>query len=318
MITGTDTCDVGDTPSWKRLGSGGVDDVWRKLMDRVVRLGHVRPDRTGVGTFALFGEQVVFDNRDDKWMRPGEERFPAVTVKKLAFGQVKAELAAFLSGADSLSQFHGFGCRIWDANGTAEYWKPRQRFEGDLGRIYGVQWRRWRSANFDVSVTGKLTDQLRELVDGIRKDPFGRRHLVTAWNPGELDRMCLPPCHVLFQAFLYPAPSMHDRLRLDLRVDMRSVDLFLGLPFDIASYALLQRLLCKEVDADCGWLVFQLGDAHVYRNHEEQVKEVLGREPMKEGRLILDEDASLFSFRPEQARLADYISHPPVPAPMNV
>lgn len=280
--------------------------AWQDLMRKVLRHGHSRPDRTGVGTLALFGEQLVFEN---------SAGFPAVTAKKLAFGQVAAELACFLRAYDNLAQFRAAGCTIWDANGAADGWIGRARREGDLGRIYGVQWRDWRAvASLDHwgGVELVRVDQLRALVEGMRRDPYGRRHVVTAFNPGELDQMCLPPCHVLFQAFVTP-----DR-ELQVRVDMRSVDLFLGLPFDVASYALLQRLLARELDLDSGALCFQLGDCHVYLNHVDQVSAVLEREPAEPPRLWLSEEASLFDFHPHQAKLVDYTHRGAVPAPLNV
>lgn len=296
---------------------------WHKILRRVLEHGEQRPDRTGVGTLSLFGAQVVFDNSTS---------FPAFTTKKLFFESVKAELSAFLHGYDTLDQFHSVGCSIWDGNGTADYWTTRQHYRpGYLGRIYGVQWRRWKSylplPQYDglkAALSGnapafKVTDQLRNLVDGLRNDPFGRRHLVTAWNPGELDQMCLPPCHVLFQCYVSGVRAEIGSLRLDLRVDMRSVDLFLGLPFDVASYALLQRLLAKEVGMEPGRLIFQLGDAHVYLNHLDQVRTVLAREPFLPPQLRFDEEeTSPFNFKPHHASLVDYEHHPAVKAPMNV
>lgn len=278
--------------------------AWKDIMNKVLRHGFRRPDRTGVGTLALFGEQLIFDNRDE---------FPAVTTKKLAFGQMAAELACFLRGYDNLAQFHHMGCTIWDGNGSADYWLPKARGEGDLGRIYGVQWRNWRSVLcHERGIELVQVDQLKELVDGIRRDPYGRRHVVTALNPGELGQMCLPPCHVLFQAFVTPSNELW------MRVDMRSVDLFLGLPFDIASYALLQRLLARELGLDSGFLCFQLGDAHIYLNHVEQVELVLGREEMEPPRLWLSPEASLFDFHPAQAQLQNYQHCGAVAAPLNV
>lgn len=278
--------------------------AWKDIMNKVLHHGFRRPDRTGVGTLALFGEQLIFDNRDE---------FPAVTTKKLAFGQMAAELACFLRGYDNLKDFHAMGCTIWDGNGSADYWLPKARNQGDLGRIYGVQWRNWRSVLCHESGLELVqVDQLKELVDGIRRDLYGRRHVVTALNPGEMGQMCLPPCHVLFQAFVTPSNELW------LRVDMRSVDLFLGLPFDIASYALLQRLLAKELSLDSGFLCFQLGDAHIYLNHVEQVQLVLGREEMEPPRLWLSPEASLFDFHPSQAQLTKYTNHGAVAAPLNV
>lgn len=279
---------------------------WHRIMHKVLTYGTLRNDRTGVGTLALFGEQLIFDNRDT---------FPAVTTKHLAFGQVCAELACFLLGYQSLEGFHRMGCTIWDGNGNAEYWKPRQRFAGDLGRIYGVQWRDWRSIDpahqFNTPDGAQHTDQLKSLVDGMRKEPHGRRHVVTALNPGEFDQMCLPPCHVLFQAYVVEG-------RVDLRVDMRSVDLFLGLPFDVASYAVLQRLLAKELGLGSGYLIFQTGDTHIYLNHTEQVRQVIGREPRPAPTLALRSDTGLFDFLPEHAILMNYAPHPAVRAPLNI
>lgn len=273
---------------------------WHRIMSKVLTHGTLRNDRTGVGTMALFGEQLVFDNRDT---------FPAVTTKRLAFGQVCAELACFLLGCESLQEFHSMGCTIWDGNGEADYWTHRRRWQGDLGRIYGVQWRDWHS----VGRFGELVhvDQLKNLVEGIIREPHGRRHIVTALNPGEFDQMCLPPCHVFFQAYVVEG-------RIDLRVDMRSVDLFLGLPFDVASYAVLQRLLARECGLSSGYLIFQLGDAHIYLNHLEQVRVVLARVPHDAPRLILAPQATLFSFLPEHATLDNYAPHPAVSAALNV
>lgn len=275
--------------------------AWHDLLRKTLEQGASRPDRTGVGTLALFGEQFEVFNTGGY--------FPAVTTKRLGFDQVKAELACFIHGYDSLADFHKMGCKIWDANGMADYWVHKAAFPGDLGRIYGVQWRDWISVSRHN--TQMHTDQLAKLIDGIRSDPNGRRHVVTAFNPGELDDVCLPPCHVLFQVFVAYG-------QLDLRVDMRSVDLFLGLPFDIASYAILQRLIAKETGYESGRLVFQLGDAHVYKNHLDAVMEVLARDVRQGPQLQLSPDASLFSFGPQDVTMINYVSHPPVRALMNV
>lgn len=285
-------------------------EPWKRILNKVARHGERRNDRTGVGTVALFGEALTFDNRNT---------FPAVTTKKLAFGQVAAELSCFLRGYDSLEQFHSVGCTIWDGNGGSDYWLPRARKEGDLGRIYGVQWRDWRSVLcHDNGLELVKVDQLQALVDGMRKEPHGRRHLVTALNPGEMAQMCLPPCHVLFQAFVSGGADDGSVPCVDLCVYMRSVDLFLGLPFDVASYALLQRLLAKELSFDSGFLTFFLGDAHIYLNHLDQVNVVLAREERDAPWLSLHADASLFDFHPSQATLKDYDPHPAVQAPLNV
>lgn len=286
-------------------------EAWKRILEKTMRFGEPRKDRTGVGTLALFGEKLEFDNRDT---------FPAVTLKKLAFGQVVAELACFLRGYYRLEDFHRMGCRIWDGNGNAEYWKQHARCEGDLGRIYGVQWRDYRSVvsheHEDLTYDGVVhVDQIARLVNGLRSEPHGRRHVVTAWNPGELDQMCLPPCHIMFQVFVSGSPGAE---QLDMAVYMRSVDLFLGLPFDVASYALLQRLLAKELSMHSGFLTFFLGDTHIYMNHMEQVNTVLSREAFDPPVLLLHPDASLFHLEPDHVALQSYKAHEPVFAPLNV
>lgn len=288
--------------------------AWKDILHKAITQGVDRPDRTGVGTLALFGEQLTFDNSG---------AFPAVTAKALAFRQVAAELACFVRGYDSLENFHLMGCRIWDGNAeqtSGSRFKPK--FEGDLGRIYGVQWRDWQSPG-GYWPGGEVRqpvhkDQLVGLVNSLNNDSFGRRHLVTAWNPGELDDVCLPPCHVMFQCFCRPADTALPGIVMDMRVDMRSVDLFLGLPFDVASYALLQRLICKETGLRPGKLVFQLGDAHVYKNHATQVGTVLARAVLPPPVIRINEEATLFTFTPDDVALVDYRSHPAVPAPLNV
>jgi len=287
-------------------------EQWKKLMRKVLNHGEERRDRTGAGTFALFGESVTFDNRHS---------FPAVTTKKLAFRQVCNELACFLRGYDNLEQFHEMGCRIWDGNGNAPYWQenPLRRREGDLGRIYGAQWRGFRGVvDSGYGLKVKVVDQLKRLVDGMRAEPHGRRHVVTALNPAEQGQMCLPPCHVMFQAFVSEGDLCDIHYRVDLAVYMRSVDLFLGLPFDIASYAVLQRLLAKELGHESGYLTFFLGDTHIYKNHVDQVHEVLSRDPRNPPQLRLADEASLFDFLPEHAELVGYDPHPAIAAPMNV
>ena len=277
---------------------------WQDIMRRVVETGVRRPDRTGTGTRALFGEQLVFENTG--------QSFPAVTTKKLAFRQCMAELACFIRGYDSLEQFHDMGCTIWDANGNAPYWEPR--FPSDVGRIYGVLWRNWQSFNRHGQI--QSTDQLQNLVDGLKKDPFSRRHLMISYNPGELDQVCLPGCHVLCQAFAYQDGA--GIMCLDLRVDLRSIDLFLGLPFDVASYAVLQRLLACECGMLSKRLILQLGDAHIYLNHADQVNEVLSRKPLPPPQLHFNHDTTLFGFHPDDVALLEYNNHGSVAAPMNV
>lgn len=294
-----------------------MDHEWHRLM-REAMAGERRSDRTGVGTTAVFGVHARWDLR---------EGFPACTTKKLYFGQVRAELAAFLRPCESIDEYNALGCTIWDKNASDPRWKERQRFPGDVGRLYGVQWRRWRSVMFkgrgfmEGEPLFRELDQIALLVQGLRADPHGRRHVVTAWNPGELEQMCLPPCHVMFQCFASDErtflPDGVEAACLDLHFHMRSLDLFLGMPFDVASYALLLHLIAKSTSRAPRYLVMTAGDAHVYTNHVGLAEVAMGREPRRSPRLILSESSPLFAFLPEDARLHDYDPHPAIPAPMN-
>ena len=267
-----------------------------ELLHKALTCGEESGDRTGTGTKSLFGEVLKFDLRDG---------FPAVTTKRLAFKTMAAELSMFVKGIANLSYLHKYNCRIWDANYAPYEAKYLAKCEGDLGRIYGVQWRDYRGRHETI-------DQLKELIHGLKTNPEGRRHIVTAWNPTELGQMALPPCHVMFQCRIYGGKH------LDLAVYMRSLDLFLGAPFDIASYALLQHLIAKEVGVEPRHLTMFIADCHIYNTHVEQVSEQLTREPWELPRLELSRDASLFEFEPDQASLVDYIYHPTIKAEMAV
>ncbi len=273
---------------------------YQRLLYDVLTKGEQRPDRTGTGTLSLFGQQLRFDCASS---------FPAVTVKRLPFEGVCGELASFIAGARDVADFQKNGCRFWDANAERTSGsKFLPEFKGDLGRIYGVQWRSWHFVDRSTYKWFQV-DQLRELVAGIKAQPYGRRHLVLAYNPGELDQVCLPACHVLFQCYVA-------RERLDLLFWMRSVDLFLGLPCDIALYALLQRLIALECGLLPGMLIAQLGDCHIYLNHIAQTKQILSRVPLNPPQLVLAKEASLFGFKPAHASLRGYDPHPAIKAPM--
>lgn len=281
-----------------------------ELVERILYSGERREDRTGYGTFSLFGEQLKFDLA----------QFPAVTCKRLAFKQVCAELASFLRGYDNLADFHAMGCTVWDANANHPKWlaSPYRMIEGDLGRIYGVQWRRWRGKD-------RPLDQLRLAVETLRKDPWSRRAVVTAWNPAELEDVCLPPCHTMFQFSV--RQDMAGRKTLDCAVTMRSVDTFLGMPFDIASYALLTYLAAWDLKVEPGVLTMWFGDTHIYLNHQDQVRTILDREPRalpvllldpaKQGSFDPDAVSPLDDFHPCWASLEGYDPHPAVAADMN-
>ena len=271
----------------------------------VLENGTDRKDRTGVGTRAVFGMLLRFSMEDG---------FPAITTKKLAWNSVVSELLWFIEGSNDERRLaeilHGtrdYGkTTIWTANAEADYWKPKARFEGDLGRIYGVQWRKWKNPE------GKETDQLANAIKMIKENPASRRIIVTAWNPGELDKMALPPCHAFFQFFVVDN-------RLSLQMYQRSCDMFLGVPFNIASYSLLLHLMAKVTDLQAGDFVHVLGDAHIYHNHFEQVKEQLLRKPFPLPKLWLNPSIkNIDGFKMEDIKLENYQYHPAIKAQMAV
>uniref|UniRef100_A0A831YT78 Thymidylate synthase n=1 Tax=candidate division WWE3 bacterium TaxID=2053526 RepID=A0A831YT78_UNCKA len=227
--------------------------VLRKVMDK----GVDRQDRTGTGTRALFAEPMRFNLADG---------FPIITTKYVPFRLVLAELLWFIAGDSDVRNLKKLGAHIWDGNAFSDRWLPKARFPGDAGRIYGVQWRRWQAPD------GMLVDQLADAVALIRDRSWDRRIVVSAWNPGELDQMCLPPCHMFFQFFAADG-------KLSLAMYQRSCDMFLGVPFNISSYALLLSLVAQMTNLQPHELTIVLGDAHIYRNHFAQVEEQLAREP---------------------------------------
>jgi len=264
----------------------------------IMETGIDRPDRTGVGSRAVFGLPMRFDMKDG---------FPAVTTKKLAFSSVKAELLWFLKGSSDVKELQDLGSHIWDANANADYWKPKAKFEGDLGRVYGVQWRKWKSP-----YSGEPIDQIAKVIQQLKENPNDRRMIVTAWNPGELEMMALPPCHMFFQFFSVDG-------KLSLSMYQRSCDTFLGVPFNIASYSLLLHMVAQVTGLEPWEFVHILGDAHIYLNHFEQVKEQISREPMKLPKLWLNSEIkNIDDFTMEDIKLIDYNCHPPIKAEMAV
>lgn len=267
------------------------------LLQQILDEGDDRIDRTGVGTRAIFGQHMRFNL---------QEGFPAITTKRLAFKQVVAELIWLISGSSDVKKLNEMGCHIWDANANADYWKPKARFEGDLGRVYGVQWRSWLKAD------GTTVDQLQEAIEKIKKNPYDRRIIVTAWNPGELDQMALPPCHMFFQFFV-------SKDTLSLQMYQRSADMFLGVPFNIASYSLLLHMIAQVTGMKVGEFVHTLGDTHIYQNHVEQVKTQLARKPYPLPKLKLNPKITrLEDFKPEDISLEGYEFHPTIKAEMAV
>ena len=271
----------------------------------VLENGIDRKDRTGIGTRAVFGMQLRFNLEDG---------FPAMTTKKLAWNSVASELLWFIEGSNDERRLAEIlhGTRdvskktIWTANAEANYWKPKAKFEGDLGRVYGVQWRKWKSPD------GKETDQLANAVKMIKENPTSRRIIVTAWNPGELNEMALPPCHAFFQFFVADG-------KLSLQMYQRSCDMFLGVPFNIASYSLLLHMIAQATNLEAGEFVHTLGDAHIYQNHFEQVKEQLSRNPYPLPKLWLNpEIKNIDDFKMEDIKLENYQFHPHIKAQMAV
>ncbi|MCX6807104.1 MAG: thymidylate synthase [Candidatus Berkelbacteria bacterium] len=260
--------------------------------------GNDRLDRTGIGTRAVFGMQMRYKMSDG---------FPAVTTKKLAFNSVKAELLWFLKGSSDNKELQKMGCHIWDANAESDYWKPKAHFDGDLGRVYGVQWRSWQ-----VSNSKKTIDQIADVIERIKTNPTDRRLIVSAWNPGELDKMALPPCHMFFQFFVADN-------KLSLQMYQRSCDMFLGIPFNIASYSLLLHMTAQVTNLKPHEFIHTLGDAHIYLNHFDQVKKQLSRKPLPLPKLWLNPKIkNIDNFIMEDIKLIDYNFHPPIKAKMAV
>jgi len=281
---------------------------------QVLENGEARPDRTGTGTLSIFGLQMRFNLGDG---------FPAVTTKKLAWRSVVSELLWFIEGSGDEYRLreilHGERytdkTTIWTDNAQADYWvnKRLQRHPGDLGRVYGVQWRRWRKPLVRINkVVLQNNDQLLELIAGIKSDPYGRRHIITAWNPGELDLMALPPCHMMSQFYVSNG-------RLSCQMYQRSADMFLGVPFNIASYALFTHMIAQVCNLDVGELIITFGDAHIYNNHITQVKEQLSRKPLALPTLSLNPEITVITdFGMEDIELVGYESHGAIAAPMAV
>jgi thymidylate synthase len=289
---------------------------YHELMERVLREGIDKSDRTGTGTRSVFGHQMRFDLA---------EGFPMITTKKLHLKSILHELIWFISGDTNIRYLCQNGVRIWDDWPFATYSKSAdydgidiKEFAariasdadfaakwGDLGPVYGYQWRFWPGPNGPV-------DQLRDVLEGIRRNPDGRRHIVSAWNPGYIDQMALPPCHAFFQFYVADG-------KLSCQLYQRSADIFLGVPFNIASYALLLHMMAQDLGLQVGDFVHSLGDAHIYSNHTEQVRLQLSRDLRALPTLSLNPSVkSLFDFRYEDVELVGYDPHPHIPAPVAV
>lgn len=306
------------------------------MMGHIAAAGHLRPNRTSVPSVAEFGHSLQYDLR---------QGFPLISSKYVNFQNVIAELVGFLRGVTSAADFRELGTKIWDSDANVNAaWlaNPHRKGTDDLGRIYGKQWREWESVKLlrtgdhnyaarrdgflatgyemlgvltydggGLAVMRKHIDQLQELIDGIQRDPYGRRHLVTAWNPGELNEMALPPCHTFFQCYV-------EGDYLDMQMYQRSADLFLGVPYNIASYAALLTVIARQTGKTPRKLRMLFGDTHVYTNHIDQVALQMQRRPYPLPQLTLLDADSLDDYTVEHFKLDGYEGnhHPAIRAPM--
>ncbi|WP_374597079.1 thymidylate synthase [Brevundimonas sp.] len=266
-----------DHPEWQYL------NLLRDILDNGAR----RDDRTGTGTLGVFGRQMRFDL---------SKGFPLLTTKKLHLRSIIVELLWFLRGETNIGYLKDHNVRIWDEWADAE---------GELGPVYGKQWRSWTAPD------GRVIDQIEKLVHGLKTNPNSRRHIVTAWNPADVDDMALPPCHCLFQFFVADG-------KLSCQLYQRSADVFLGVPFNIASYALLTMMIAQVVGLEPGEFVHTFGDAHLYLNHVEQAETQLSREPLSLPTMTIAPKPDLFAFGLEDFALSDYAPWPHIKAPIAV
>jgi thymidylate synthase len=251
-----------------------------QLLDHTLKNGVEKSDRTGTGTVSVFGHQMRFNLA---------EGFPLLTTKKLHLKSIIYELLWFLKGETNVKYLNENGVSIWNE------WAKEN---GELGPIYGYQWRNWPAAN------GKHIDQISQVIDSITKNPDSRRHIVSAWNVGEIENMALPPCHVLFQFYVANG-------KLSCQLYQRSADIFIGVPFNIASYALLTMMIANVTNLELGDFVHTFGDAHIYLNHVEQVKLQLTREPRPLPKMVINPNVkSIFDYSFDDFKLEDYDPHP--------
>lgn len=261
------------------------------IMADILQNGSARMDRTGVGTKSLFGTQMRFDL---------SKGFPLLTTKRVWFKGVVHELLWLLSGSTNIKYLTDNGIHIWDEWADAN---------GNLGPVYGAQWRSWNAKPF---LMGSGIDQITEVINGLKKNPYGRRHIVTAWNPEQLSDMKLPPCHCLFQFHIQDGT-------LNCQLYQRSCDWFLGVPFNIASYALLTTMIAQITNLKPGFFVHTGGDVHLYQNHTEQVKEQLSRTPLDFPKLELNDSITCIdNFKFEDINIIDYRHHAKIDAPIAV
>ena len=271
-----------------------MNTQYEDLLDDIMHYGHLKEDRTGTGTLSVFGRQLRFD------LSQGD--FPLITTKKVHFKSVVAELLWMLSGSTNVADLHKDGVTIWDE------WADEN---GDLGPVYGAQWRAWHGINGawfededEVDLDLRI-DQIANVVDAIKHNPDSRRHIVSAWNVAALSEMALPPCHLLFQFYVRGE-------YLDLQLYQRSADMFLGVPFNIASYALLLRMVAEQTGLRAGEFIWTGGDCHIYTNHLDQVAEQLDRVARPFPQLAIDAKPSIFDYTLDDIHLVNYDPHPAI------
>lgn len=269
------------------MSSQIIDRQYEDLLARILEQGAKKADRTGTGTRSIFGAQLRYDL---------SASYPLITTKRVFLRGVVEELLWFLSGSSNINPLVEKNVHIWDD------WADEN---GELGPVYGVQWRSWPSGN------DQQIDQIKGLLELIKNDPDSRRQLVSAWNVSELDKMALAPCHLLFQTYVAEG-------KLSLQVYQRSCDMFLGVPFNLASYALLTHMLAQQADLQVGDLIWTGGDCHIYHNHVEQVKQQLSRAPYPFPTLELNKASDLFSYRYQDVSVHNYQHHPGIKAPIAV
>lgn len=277
------------------MNSRPIRQQYEDFMRHVYTQGVNKTDRTGTGTRSVFGYQMRFDLN---------EGFPLVTTKKVHLKSIIYELLWFLRGDGNARWLQERGVSIWDE------WA---RENGDLGPVYGVQWRSWPKPN------GEHIDQIAQAVKLLREQPDSRRIIVSAWNVSELDQMALMPCHAFFQFYVSPAQNVNERAKLSCQLYQRSADIFLGVPFNIASYALLTHMMAQQCDMDVGDFIWTGGDCHIYSNHHEQVELQLSRSPNPYPTLnIKRKPESIFDYQFEDFEVLDYQHHPAIKAPVAV
>ena len=263
-------------------------EQYHNLLRTILEKGEKKSDRTGTGTISIFGHQMRFDLSNG---------FPCITTKKLHLRSIIHELLWFLKGEDNIKYLNENGVRIWDE------WADD---EGNLGPVYGVQWRKWEGKD------GNTHDQIKKLINDIKTNPYSRRHIISAWNVPLIDNMALPPCHTIFQFYVING-------KLSCQLYQRSADVFLGVPFNIASYALLTMMVAQVCDLESGDFVHTFGDAHIYLNHIEQVKTQLKRDFFPLPKMKINKEVSdIFSFSYEDFELVDYQAHPHIKGEVSV